>query len=82
MAMRFFRQVADSEPMLIASLGVASIGLGAIVVVPRVRYALGMPTEQYYGLEDPETGKLRGPIGPVPKFVRSAIGMKPELSED
>jgi hypothetical protein len=75
---RLMRRLLDTEPMVFVSLVVGTTGVAMVLVAPRVRHALGYPTEQYYGLEDPDTGAPRQPEGPRPKWTKEP-GEKPKL---
>ena len=53
MAGRFFRRVLDKEPAVIigASMGITGFLVGSLG--PKIRYQLGYPVDQAYGMEDP-----------------------------
>jgi len=81
MAARYFRHVADTEPMVVVSCLIGVLGVTTVAVAPRVRLALGMPTDQYFGLEDPSgrAGDVIQVAGPRPVWVKNELGVKPEL---
>jgi hypothetical protein len=78
MSMRLLRRLVDTEPMVAVALVVGTTGVATALIAPRVRHAMGYPTEQYYGLEDPDTGGIRQPEGPRPKWTKEP-GEKPKL---
>mmetsp|Transcript_14190 Transcript_14190/g.27598 ORF Transcript_14190/g.27598 Transcript_14190/m.27598 type:complete len:84 (+) Transcript_14190:527-778(+) len=83
MASKFIRHALDREPMVIVSLAIGTFAIGLATVVPRARLALGYPTDQYFGMEDPSTGKYRSaaPRARQLEFAKE-LGEKPTLVEN
>ncbi|GBG29234.1 Hypothetical Protein FCC1311_054562 [Hondaea fermentalgiana] len=83
MAARFIRYGLDREPMVVVSVAIGAFSLGMVAVVPKVRLAMGLPTDQYFGMEDPATGRYRDtlPRSRQYRFVKD-LGVKPELLEE
>lgn len=50
---RLFKQLLDTEPMVVVGLGLGVSGLGFVYFGPRIRGALGLPTTQYHGMQLP-----------------------------
>mmetsp|Transcript_19073 Transcript_19073/g.31240 ORF Transcript_19073/g.31240 Transcript_19073/m.31240 type:complete len:86 (-) Transcript_19073:47-304(-) len=76
---RLVRTTLDKEPAVAFAFGLAGIGIATAFFAPRIRYQLGYDTDQYFGFDDPETGKLKkNPLDSINHvYVKEAFGENP-----